>query len=88
MATRIGLAQQNGGSEVNANTICDSAAISACEKSHGKRSGSAHHLLECGIQCLREEPRMATRIGLARQNGVSEVMRTPFAIVRQSMSAR
>ena len=38
-----------------------------------KRSGSAHHLLECGIQCLREEPRMATRIGFAQQNGGSEV---------------
>ena len=35
MATRIGLAQQNGESEVNADTICDSAAISACKKSHG-----------------------------------------------------
>ena len=33
MATRIGLAQQIE-SEVNADTICYSAAISACEKSH------------------------------------------------------
>ena len=33
MATRIGLAQQNGVSGVDADTICDSAAISACEKS-------------------------------------------------------
>ena len=35
MATRIGLAQQNGRSEVDADTICDCAAFSACEKSHG-----------------------------------------------------
>jgi hypothetical protein len=52
MATRIGLAQQNGGSEVDAHTICKSAAFSAREKNHGwqlalgsvagqKQSGSA-----------------------------------------------
>ena len=46
----------DGGSEMDADTICDSAAISACENSHGwqlalgmlsrmaKQSGSAHHL--------------------------------------------
>ena len=34
MATRIGLAQQDGGSEVDAETICYSAAISAREKRH------------------------------------------------------
>ena len=34
MATRIGLAQQDGGSKVDAKTICYSAAISACEMRH------------------------------------------------------
>ena len=32
MATRIGLAAQDGRSEVEAETICYSAAIGACEK--------------------------------------------------------
>ena len=32
MATRIGLAQQDGGANVDAETICYGAAISACEK--------------------------------------------------------
>ena len=34
VATRIGPAKQDGGSKVGADTICYSAAISACEMRH------------------------------------------------------
>ena len=69
MATRIGLAQQTGESNVEVNTICYSAAVSTCEESHewqlalgllsrmAEQGGSERHLLL----------RVATRTRLAQR---------------------
>ena len=43
---------------------------------------------KCGNQCRREELRVTARIGLVQQMAEAKWLRTPFAIVRQSVLAR
>ena len=84
VATRSGLAKQDGGSEVEADTICYSAAMSACEKRQEWQlalvllSRMAKEKVVTDTICYSaaisacEKTKVATRIGLAQQDGRSK----------------